>query len=80
MHSGEYTDNKPGQIKEGYLLGIPVKKKISCFERKLMIHLYVFKIPLLLYLGLPSSQTGSTIPQSRLIYIFNITGHSLALL
>lgn len=67
MYSGEYIDNKPGQIKEGYLLGFPVKNKISCFEWKLMIHLKVFKIPLLLYLGLPSSQTGSIIPQSRLI-------------
>lgn len=75
----DYLENKTGQIKKSYLLGIPVKKKITCFEFKLMIHLQVFKILLWLYLGLPSSQIGSILSQSSLIYIFSITVHHLAL-
>ena len=39
MYSGEYLDNKTGQIKKAYLLGIPVKKKKTYLELKLMIHL-----------------------------------------
>jgi len=80
MYSGNYLDNKTGQIKKAYLLGIFVKKKVTCFQLKLMIQLEVFKRPLLLYLGLPSSQISSILSQSSLICIFSVTGHNLALL